>query len=146
MLVAKAPPLSWWSLLPFLLLAAGLLLALLLLRARSTLPKDLHYAISSVADPQGFVSKPLPAAHPLRLLFSRRAERQIEGARGEPLGWVRPEDEALYSLRPAPGVTIAAADGTPMTPERSGAYLLGVHRPYRLANGEDSLLLRIQFA
>ena len=145
-LVAKAPPLSWRSLLPFLLLALGLLLALFLLRTRSVLPKDLNYALASESDPHGFMPKPLPAPHPLRALLSRKAGRRIEDSRGELLGWVRPEDESLYSLRPAPGVTVTAADGAGIQPERSGTYLLEVHRPYRLVNGEDRLLLRMQFA
>jgi hypothetical protein len=145
-LVAKAPPLGWRSWLPFLLLALGLVLALFLLRTRSVLPLDLAYALAPESDPEGFVARPLPAPHPLRFLLSKRAGRRIEGSRGELLGWIRPEHEALYSLRPAPGVKVTETGGALPESIRSGSYLLRVHRAYRLVHGEDRLLLRMQFA
>jgi hypothetical protein len=144
-LVAKATGLTWSSLLPFLLLALGLLFARLLLRPRVALPRDLGYAVASANEPLRFVARPLPSAHPLRLLFGRRAERQVVDGQGGLLGWVRPEDEALYALRPAPGVKVSDGDGSPLSPERSGVYLLQVRRAYRLTSGEDALWLRMQF-
>ncbi|WP_295443442.1 hypothetical protein [uncultured Thiodictyon sp.] len=143
-LVAKAPGVAWWSLLPFLLLA-GLVLALLLVRRRYTLPRDLGYAIASVANPQQFVARRLPAAHPLRRLLSHRAQRQVVDQQGGLLGWVRPEDEALFALRPAPGITVTDCAGAPMAPTAAGLYLLEVHKPYRLGIGEEGLWLRLQF-
>ncbi|HYN77412.1 MAG TPA: hypothetical protein VES73_06440, partial [Lamprocystis sp. (in: g-proteobacteria)] len=142
-LIAKAQGLSWSALAPFLLLAAGLLLALLL-HQRLALPNDLGYAIATPTDPRHFLPQPLPAAHPLRLLFGR-AERQLVDRQGGLLGWVRPQDEALYALRPAPGVTVSDHDGAGIEPQRAGIYLLQVRTAYRLDRGGDHLWLRMQF-
>ncbi len=144
-LVARAPDLRWSSLLPFLLLALGLLLARLLLRPRVALPADLGYAVAGAANPQRFVAQHLPRAHPLRLLFARKAERQVTDGQGALLGWVRPAADALYGLRPARGVKVSSSDGVPLEPDRAGIYLLQVHQAYQLTTSEDSLWFRIQF-
>ena len=142
-LIAKALGLSWSALVPFLLLAAGLLLALLR-RPHLALPRDLGYAIATPSDPQRFLALPLPPPHPLRLWFGRR-ERQVVDAQGALLGWVRPQKEALYALRLAPGVRISHGDGTTIEPPRTGLYLLQVHQAYRLDSGGEGLWLRMQF-
>ncbi len=143
-LVAQAPRLGWWSLLPFLLLV-GLIPALLLVRPRYALPRDLGYGIASAAHPDEFVARRLAPAHPLRRLLSRRAERQLVDRAGALLGWVRPEDEALFALRPARGITVHQRDGSGLAPTAAGLYLLEVHKAYRLGMGEEDLWLRLQF-
>jgi hypothetical protein len=145
-LVAPAPPLTWKSWLPFALLGGALLLALLLLRGRLALPRDLGFALASASAPDRFEYRALPAPHPLRLLLSHRPERRIEGARGELLGWLRPLDEPLYGVRLVRGASLAQADGTPVEPGRRGLYQVEVRRPYRLTLGDSTLWLRLQFA
>ena len=144
-LVAPAPGLRWWSLLPFLLLLLGLPLALALLRARNALPRDLGYGFASAADPHRFTVRALPPAHPLRRLFARRAERQVVDGQGGLLGWVRPQTGSLYALRPARGVALRERDGGFVAPAAAGLFLLEVHRPYRLSSGDQDLWLRMQF-
>jgi hypothetical protein len=144
-LVARAPGLRWWSLLPLVLLLLGLPLALLLLRARAALPRDLGYGVAGSAQPHRFTARALPPASPLRRLFSRRAERQVVDNQGALLGWVRPQGETLYALRLARGVTLCDRDGGEIEPTAAGLLLLEVHKPYRLSSGEDHLWLRMQF-
>jgi hypothetical protein len=144
-LVARAPVPGWWSVLPFLLLLAGLPLSLWLLRVRSALPPDLGYGIATAADPLVFSTRPLPPASLLRQLFMPRAERPVLDSLGGILGWVRPDVEDLYALRLASGVVFSGRDGAGIAPTTAGLYLLEVHKPYRLSNGEDDLWLRMQY-
>ncbi len=144
-LVARAPGLDWWGLLPFALLLLGLFAALLFLRPRHGLPRDLGYGLASTADPGQFTPRALPPPHLLRRLFSRRAGRPVTDPRGAPLGWIRPEAEALYGLRPARGVQVSDEAGTPLTADGSGALLLEVHRPYRVDCDDDAWWLRVQY-
>jgi hypothetical protein len=143
-LVAKAPGLLWRSALPFLLLLAVPPLVLLL-RPRYALPPDLGYATAGTATPEDFAARQLPPPHPLGLLLGRRAERAVLDSQGRRWGWVRPDAEGLYALRLASGVGITDRTGAEVAPGPSGLYLLPVHQPYRLNNGEEGLWLRLQF-
>jgi hypothetical protein len=142
--VDRHPGLNPWALLPFLLLLLGLLAALALLRPRFALPKDLGYGLATMANPHGFQARRLPSASPWKLLFSRRAERAITDRDGELLGWVRPEDDELYGLRPAPGVEVVDPQGKVLQPE-SGVALLQVHQTYRLRSSKGELVFRMQY-
>jgi hypothetical protein len=144
-LVAPAAGLDGWSLLPFLLLALGLLLAPWLLRPGRALPRDLGYATAPLADPGRFTPRPLPHPHPLRWLLSPRAGRAVTDGRGALLGWITPRDEDLYALRPAAGVRLVDDAGAPLAPAGGGACLVEVRRSYRLDYGEEGLWFRVQF-
>jgi hypothetical protein len=133
-----------WALLPFLLLLLGLLAALMLLRPRFALPKDLGYGLATMANPHRFQARRLPSASPWKLLFSRKAERVATDRDGELLGWVRPEDDELYGLRPAPGVEVVDARGKVLEPE-SGVTLLQVHQAYRLRRSSGDLMFRMAY-
>jgi len=111
---------------------------------RFALPKDLGYGLATMANPHGFQARRLPSASPWKLLFSRRAERAITDRDGELLGWVRPEDDELYGLRPAPGVEVVDPQGKVLQPE-SGVALLQVHQTYRLRSSKGELVFRMQY-
>jgi hypothetical protein len=143
--VDRHPGLSPWSVLPFLLLLLGLLAALMLLRPRFALPKDLGYGLATMANPHRFQARRLPSASPWKLLFSRKAERVVTDRDGELLGWVRPEDDELYGLRPAPGVEVVDAGGKVLEPGRGGVTLLQVHQAYRLRHGSGDLMFRTEY-
>lgn len=133
------------ALLPFLLLLLGLLAALMLLRPRYALPNDLGYGLATTNNPHRFQTRKLPSASPWKLMFSRKAERAISDSEGELLGWVRPEDEKLYGLRPAPGVEVLNAQGKMIEPEKNGVTLLLVHQAYRLRRNGADVIFRMEY-
>lgn len=143
--VAEHPGLSLWALLPFLLLLLGLLAPLTLLRPRFALPKDLSYGLATTANPHNFKARRLPSASPMDLMFSRKAERVVTDRDGELLGWIRPTDDELYSLRTAPGVDVVDAQGKVLESKDSGVTLLQVRQAYRLRRGIGDLMFRMEY-
>jgi hypothetical protein len=145
----RVEPLSrfeeWAARLALLLALLGLLAAFWFLRGRPDLPEDMLVGVRRADSRAGFAPRPLAepslGARLLGLVGERPVDSEPGGAR---LGAVKPFREGLYRFRPARGVRVESPEGK--APEMAGDWAaLSVHRTYRLRQGENEYLFRVEY-
>lgn len=136
---------QWAARIALLLALLGLLATFWFLRGRPDLPEDMLVAVRRADSRAGFAPRPLAepslGARLLGLVGERPVDSEAGGAR---LGAVKPFREGLYRFRPARGVRVETPEGK--APEIAGDWAaLSVHRTYRLRQGENEYLFRVEY-
>lgn len=145
-LIDKPSPIELWgSRLALLASLLALLAAVWLLRSRPDLPGDLLAAVGRADSRASLAPAPLRERALGARLLGLVGERPVVcDAGGVRLGALKPVRDELYRFRPARGVRVETAEGK--APEMLGDWAaLAVHRTYRLRQGEQVFLLRVEY-
>ncbi|TVQ92435.1 MAG: VWA domain-containing protein [Chromatiaceae bacterium] len=131
----------WDALWALLLALLALLAALRWWLPRYPLPRAFAvslWAPPATADgPAAPLWQPLPEPAWWQRLVGLNPPRPLRDGADHLVGWIKPLDQELYTLRPAPGLVVSqsTADGklTRVAPNRGGRTALSVWSDYRLA-------------
>ncbi len=143
-----APPTlleKWGTWLLLLLALLSLLAALWYLRDRPNLPGDLCYSLGRDSSAGRLASHRLGEGSLLQRMLGLPVERSVT-VEGEDftLGWVRPIDEELYSLRAAKGARVEELSGDSV-PLVRGRATIEVHRIYRIISDRGAYQFRMEY-